>query len=108
MEYVLGDTKSVRLPERSVDVVLVLDAYHHFDEPRAMLTSIADALKPGGRIVLVEYHKNDKAMPNGRALKHIRATQDEFIREIESFGFRATSKAEFIPDVQWIATFERR
>ena len=108
VEYVLGDVKSAKLPPASVDVALVLDAYHHFDYPEAMLGSIREALKPGGRIVVVEYHKNEKAMPNGRALQHIRATRDEFVKEIEGFGLKAVEVKDFLPEVQWMAVFEKR
>jgi ubiquinone/menaquinone biosynthesis C-methylase UbiE len=108
VEYILGDLKSAKLPKSSVDVVLVLDAYHHFDHPEAMVASLRDALKPGGRIVIVEYHKNEKAMPNGRALEHIRATKDEFVKEIEGFGLKAVDVKDFLPEMQWMGVFERR
>ena len=108
VEYVLGDTASAKLPKGSIDVALVLDAYHHFDQPESMIRSLREALKPGGRIVIVEYHKNEKSMPNGRALKHIRLTRDEFVREIEGFGLKAVSVKEFLPEVQWIGVFQPR
>lgn len=108
VEYILGDLKSAKLPKQAVDVVLVLDAYHHFDYPETMVASLREALKPGGRIVIVEYHKNDKSMPNGRALEHIRATKDEFVKEIQGFGLRAVEVKEFLPEVQWIGVFEPR
>lgn len=108
VEYIVGDTKSAKLPAGSVDVALVLDAYHHFDYPEAMMTSLREALKPGGRIVIVEYHKNEKSMPNGRAMQHIRLTKDEFVKEIEGFGLRAVEVKEFLPEIQWMGVFERR
>ena len=108
VEYILGDTRSAKLPAKSVDVVLVLDAYHHFDYPEPMMANLRESLRPGGRIVVVEYHKNEKSMPNRRALEHIRATKDEFVAEIEKFGLKAVEVREFIPEVQWLAAFERR
>jgi ubiquinone/menaquinone biosynthesis C-methylase UbiE len=104
--YIQGNAESAELPPNSVDLVLVLDAYHHFDHPETMLASLKRALKPGGRIAIVEYHKNEKSMPGGRALTHIRATLDEFVKEIEGFGYRAKSVREFLPDVQWLGIFE--
>jgi ubiquinone/menaquinone biosynthesis C-methylase UbiE len=106
--YVLGNEKSAELPAGSQDVILVLDAYHHFDYPSEMISGLRRALKPDGRLVVVEYHKNEKSMANGRALKHIRLTRDEFVKEIESFGMKAVEVKEFTPDVQWIATFRRQ
>jgi ubiquinone/menaquinone biosynthesis C-methylase UbiE len=108
IEFILGDLKGANLPPGSVDVALILDAYHHFDYPEAVVASVKNALKPGGRIVVVEYHKNDKSMPNGRALEHIRATKEEFVKEIEGFGLRAVDLKDFLPDVQWMGVFERR
>lgn len=108
VKYILGNEKSAELPVNSVDVMLVLDAYHHFDYPEAMLASLRSALKPEGRLVMVEYHKNEKSMENGRALKHIRATRDEFVKELEANGFQSTEVREFIPDVQWMAVFVRK
>ena len=108
VKYVLGNTKSTELPANSADRILVLDAYHHFDHPDAMLASLRQALKPGGRLVIVEYHKNEKAMPNGRALTHIRATREEFVKEIESHGLKAVEVKDFQPEVQWMGIFVAR
>ena len=55
---------------------------------------------------VVEYHKNEKAMAGGRALTHIRASRDEFVKEIEANGFRAVEVKDFNPEVQWIGIFE--
>ena len=108
VRFVLGNTKSSELPAKSVDLILVLDAYHHFDYPAPMLASLRQALRPEGRLVIVEYHKNEKAMPNGRALQHIRATREEFVKEIESHDFKAVEVKDFQPDVQWMGIFVPR
>jgi ubiquinone/menaquinone biosynthesis C-methylase UbiE len=105
IRYVLGNAKSSELPAGSQDLILVLDAFHHFDYPVPMLASLRRALRPDGRMVVVEYHKNEKAMPNGRALTHIRATREEFVKEIEAEGFRPLEVKDFTPDVQWMAIF---
>ena len=104
--WVLGTEKSAELPARSVDLALILDSYHHFNYPDAMMASLKKALKPGGRIAIVEYHKNETSMPNRHALKHIRLTRDEFVKEIESFGFRTVSVTDFLPGVQWLGFFQ--
>lgn len=104
--WVLGTEKSAELPAQSVDLALILDTYHHFNYPEAMMTSLKKALKPGGRVAVVEYHKTETSMPNRHALKHIRLTREEFVREIESFGFRTVSVSEFLPGIQWLGLFE--
>jgi ubiquinone/menaquinone biosynthesis C-methylase UbiE len=108
VKFILGNEKSSELPANSVDLALILDAYHHFDYPDAMLASLSRALKPGGRLAIVEYHKNDHAMDGRSSMQHIRLTQAEFIKEIEGFGFRKIEVGDFIPDVQWLGFFTRK
>jgi ubiquinone/menaquinone biosynthesis C-methylase UbiE len=60
---VLGEIDHCGLEPGSVDVVLFVDAYHEFSHPREMMESILDALKPGGRVVLVEYRLEDPTVP---------------------------------------------
>jgi len=60
---VLGTTTDPRLPEASVDVALLVDVYHEFNFPREMMTAICRSLKPGGRLVLVEFRGEDAAVP---------------------------------------------
>ncbi len=108
VSFVLGTEKDVRLPKRCCDVVLSLDAYHHFDYPEQMVSSIGRSLRPGGRFVIVDFYKRPNAMPNGRATEHIRIDVDDVIKEVESFGWRLVSRGEHIPDSQYILTFQKR
>ncbi|HMC60922.1 MAG TPA: hypothetical protein VKJ01_17150, partial [Candidatus Solibacter sp.] len=55
--------------------------------PDKMLAAIHKALKPDGKLVVVEYYKRQEAMPNGRALTHIRLDMPDVIREIEGNHF---------------------
>lgn len=106
--FVLGNEKDTKLPDRCCDLVMALDAYHHFNYPGAMLASIARGLKPGGRFVLVDYYRRPDAMPNGGAMNHIRLDRDDVIREVEGFGWRCVWKGEHTPKSQYIAMFEKR
>ena len=63
VEPVLGTTTDPKLPEASVDVVLLVDAYHEFDHPREMMGAIRKALKPDGRVVLLEFRGEDPDVP---------------------------------------------
>jgi precorrin-6B methylase 2 len=60
---ILGTTKDTKLPASSVDTILLVDVYHEFDFPFEMAESMCKALKPGGRIVFVEYRGEDPKVP---------------------------------------------
>jgi SAM-dependent methyltransferase len=60
---VLGGVDDVRLRPRSVDVAIMVDVYHELERPYEVLASVVRALKPGGRVVFVEYRAEDPAVP---------------------------------------------
>jgi predicted methyltransferase len=106
--FVKGTETDPRLPEGSVDVILALDSYHHYDYPEKMLVAFGRALRPGGRLIVVEYYKRPNAMPGGDALKHIRLDEPDLVREIQQNGFRKVSEHEHIKDSQYMVVFEQR
>jgi len=63
VKALLGTTTDPRLPAGKLDLALMVDVYHEFEYPYEMLASIARALKPGGRLVFVEYRANDPDVP---------------------------------------------
>ncbi len=105
--FVKGTETDPNLPAGQMDEVLVLDAYHHFDYPEKMLAAIHKSLKPDGRLVIVEYYKREKAMPNGRALTHIRLDMPDVIKEIEANHFHLVEEKERIRDVQYMLILDR-
>jgi predicted methyltransferase len=105
IEFVQGDAFDPKLPARSLDVILLLDVYHHLDNAPRLLAALRQALKPDGHLAIVEYHRNDKSMGAGRAQSHIRLSADDAIKEIEQNGFRLQKREDFNPEVQWLATF---
>lgn len=84
---VLGTDVSANLPPASVDVVFVCDAYHHFEDYDAMLQSIHQALRPAGKLVIVDFERIE-GVSSEFTLQHIRASKDVFTSEIEANGFR--------------------
>ena len=60
---VLGTITDPRLPESSVDLVVMVDVYHEFSHPYEMLGAIVKALKPGGRVVFVEFKGENPRVP---------------------------------------------
>jgi precorrin-6B methylase 2 len=60
---IVGTALDPKLPPASVDLILLVDVYHEFDHPYEMTRAMAAALKPGGRLVLVEYRGEDPQVP---------------------------------------------
>jgi len=60
---VLGTESDPKLPANTVDLAILVDAYHEFSYPREMMSRIASALRPGGRVALVEYRAEDPSVP---------------------------------------------
>jgi len=107
-KFVLGTEQDPKLPADTLEAVLVLDAYHHFDYPEAMLGHIRDSLLSDGRLVIVDFYKRPDAMPGGRAMEHIRLDEEDVISEVEANGFRLTSKKELNPKSQYLAVFVKK
>ena len=105
--FIKGTDTDPMLPEGAVDMVLVLDVYHHFDYPEKMLAAIHKSLKPEGRLVIVEYYKRSEAMPGGRAITHIRLDMPELIKEVEANRFHLLSEKEHIPNSQYILVLRK-
>lgn len=81
---VLGLIDNPQLPDASVDLMLLVDVYHEFSEPQKMLRGMRAALKPDGRLVLLEYRKEDPTIPI--RLEH-KMTVAEAKLEVEAEGF---------------------
>lgn len=81
---VQGAVDDPKLPPGAIDLVLMVDVYHEFSEPQKMLRGIRTALKPGGRLVLLEYRKEDPEVPI--RFEHKMSVAEAKI-EIEAEGF---------------------
>jgi len=92
---VLGAIDDPKLPKESVDLILLVDVYHEFSEPEKMLDRMREALKPGGRLVLLEYRGEDPKVPikpeHKMTLKQVRA-------EVEPEGYRFGESIEVLPE----------
>jgi SAM-dependent methyltransferase len=91
---VQGTADDPRLPSGSCDAVLMLDTYHELDSPVAMLRNIAKALKPQGRIGVVDF-KRDGLGP-GPDLEE-RVDPEQVVRDAEAAGLRLVSRETFLP-----------
>ena len=91
---ILGAIDDPRLPENSVDAAIMVDAYHEFSHPFEMIDGIYRALKPGGRIFLLEYRGEDPSVPI-RPLHKM--TEEQAVREMSVFGLEWTDTLDFLP-----------
>ena len=81
---VLSTEKNVALPANSVDLMLLVDVYHEFSFPYEMALSMLEALKPGGKLVLVEFRAEDPNVP----IKAIhKMSERQAVKEFKAAGF---------------------
>ena len=90
---VQGNQETTNLPADSVDLVFLSDVYHHLERPEKILASLRQALKPDGKLVVVEFDRVE-GRSSEFVLKHVRAGKDVFIKEIEAAGFRRIPTAK--------------
>jgi ubiquinone/menaquinone biosynthesis C-methylase UbiE len=100
---VLGTETDTKLPAHQVDVVLLVDAYHEFSYPREMMESIVRSLKPGGRVVQVEYRAEDPDVPIKRLHK---MSVDQARKEMAAVGLVWLETKGFLP-LQHFIVFEK-
>ncbi len=91
---------STNLPPQSIDLAFVCDVYHHLEFPKKTLASIRQALRSGGRLVIVEFHKA------GKMKDHVRADKDAFLQEIVAAGFNRVDSRP-LGETQYMLQFEK-
>lgn len=94
VEIVKGDSLSPHLPDHSIDLAIMVDVYHELEYPREILQSLKKALKPNGKILLIEYRGEDPGIPI-KPLHKMTAAQAD--KEMVANGFSRYSKGEFLP-----------
>ena len=94
IETVLGTEADPKLPPASMDLVIMVDVYHELSRPQEMLQSIRACLKPDGRLVLVEYKKEDPAIPIRPDHK---MTLADIKAEVEAEGYKLDKAIDALP-----------
>ena len=89
-----GTQKSVKLPKNSTDKVLMVDVYHEFNFPIAMIASIKKALRPDGKIFLIEYRGEDSNIPIKKIHK---MTEKQAVKEMKAAGFELDININNLP-----------
>lgn len=94
IQLVLGTPTESKLPDASVDLALMVDVYHELSDPQLFLRSLKRALKPGGRLVLIEFRKEDRRVPIREEHK---MTVSEARKELEAEGYTFREVIDVLP-----------
>jgi ubiquinone/menaquinone biosynthesis C-methylase UbiE len=106
IETVLGTDRSVELKPESVDLVYICDTYHHFEFPYRTMESIHKALKPGGQLVVIDFHRIP-GKSREWILGHVRAGQEVVEREITETGFKKVDEIKGLLEENYFIRFEK-
>ena len=101
LEAVQGGQTEARLPE-PVDLVLVVDTYHHLGDRVAYMRRLAETLRPGGRVAIIDFRMDS---PKGPPAKH-KLTPEQVRQEMEAAGYGLAQTHDFLPD-QYFLVFQR-
>lgn len=93
-----------KLAETSVDTIFFCDVLHHIENRPAYYKKLDRALKPGGRIVVVDFYKRETPVGPPAAMK---IAPEDVVREMDAAGFRETRKFDMLPH-QYFLVFERK
>ncbi|PZU97700.1 MAG: SAM-dependent methyltransferase [Pseudanabaena sp.] len=101
---ILGNSTDPNLPESSIDLAIMVDAYHEFDYPQEMMQGIVKALKPNGRVILAEYRGENPFI----AIKKLhKMTQNQVKKELNSVGLTWQQTYQDLPQ-QHLMVFQKQ
>ncbi len=100
---VLGEEQKLKLPDASIDLMVLVDVYHEFSFPYEMGKSMLAALKPGGKLFMIEFRAEDKDL----AIKGLhKMTEEQIIKELSAAGFKFERNISNLP-IQHCMVFTR-
>ena len=103
VETIRGAVESTNLPENTIDLALFVDVYHEFSHPYEMMESVVTALKPGGKVILIEYRAEDPSVP----IKPLhKMSEAQAKKELEAIGLTWKETKDFLPQ-QHFLVFEK-
>ena len=103
VEPILASVTDPKLPPESIDLALMVDAYHEFSYPKEVMQGIVTALKPGGRVVLVEYRGENPFV----MIKPLhKMTQNQVRKEMSAVGLLWVETKNILPQ-QHIMVFKK-
>lgn len=99
VQVIKGTEQSPNLPDTSVDIAIMVDVYHELEYPQEVLQALRKALKPNGKILLLEYRAEDPTI----AIKELhKMSVAQANTEMEANGFRLAQRLEFLPIQHWL------
>jgi arsenite methyltransferase len=101
---VLADPDDPLLPDRSVNRFFICDVWHHVENQTKYLSSMKKMLKPGGEIVMIDFHK--KELPFGPPMQ-MKIAREDLIKQMEANGFKLSKEHTFLPH-QYFLVFAPR
>ncbi len=101
---ILAAARDPHLPAAGVDAVLVVDTYHHIDDRIGYFRRLRRALRPRGRVAVVDWHK--RPMPVGPEMDH-KIAREQVVDEMDAAGYRLVEEPTFLP-YQYFLVFQPR
>jgi ubiquinone/menaquinone biosynthesis C-methylase UbiE len=106
LETVLNDQDGIGLPDDSIDLAFLCDTYHHLEYPQRMLSSIADALREEGELIIVDFRRIP-GVSSPWVMGHVRANREEVVEELKAAGFHLVGEEDFLRE-NYFLRFRRR
>ena len=91
---VLSDPDDPLLPVRSIDRFFFSESWHHIENQTKYLALMKRMLKPGGQVVMIDFHKKDLPVGPPRQMK---IAKEDLIKQMQSHGFRLQKEYTFLP-----------
>src|SRR5262245_4878345 len=97
---------NVKLPPRSIDLAFICDTYHHFEFPFKTMASIHEALRPGGQVIVIDFHRIE-GKSREWVLNHVRAGQEVVLKEIKQSGFKLVGEEKLPLNENYFVRFDK-
>ena len=107
IKAIVCSERSVDLPENSIDVAFICDVYHHFEFPFDSMASLHKAMRPGGRLVIVDFERV-KGVSRDWTLGHVRCGKGTVTDEVRDSGFDLVEEIDLDMSEQWVRVFRKR
>jgi arsenite methyltransferase len=95
-EFILARPDNPKLPTEAVDLIFLCNVYHHLDDRAAYFSNIKSALKPGGRVAIVDFYHDERSGEVGFPKKHL-VPRERVLDEMTKGGYRLVKEHSFLP-----------